>query len=134
MDDEYDEEEDEDELDIPQSYEDLQELLDDMADLDVKRNPRTKQGLKKFFDRLIRHYEDVDDEVDDDIEYSIPIKISELKYVYTTLAIKDKVDGTYFDNRKPEEEATVEDLTELFDELTVHFNLGSDGDLDLENQ
>lgn len=107
-------------------------MLDGMARFDVEGNPRTRKGLQKIFDKLIYHYEKIDDEADEDLEYDLPIKISQLRYIYKTLALKDGVDETYFNDRQITESATIEDLIELLDELSEHFSQGSgDDDLDL---
>ena len=105
-----------------------------MAEFDIERNPRTKEDLKKFFDRLIAHYDRIDDETPDDLEYALPIKVSELRYLYRTLALRDGTAEDYFDNRELTESATIDDMLELFDELAYHFELGTEGDLDLNLQ
>mmetsp|Transcript_30669 Transcript_30669/g.37942 ORF Transcript_30669/g.37942 Transcript_30669/m.37942 type:complete len:198 (-) Transcript_30669:1156-1749(-) len=108
-------------------------MLDGMAQFDMEGNPRTRSALRSIFDKLIYHYEMVDNEMDEDMEYDLPIKLSQLRYVYKTLALKDGVDGSYFNNRDIRESATIEDFTELLDELSQHFATkgGDDDDLGL---
>ena len=113
------------------SSDDLKEMLDQMAAFDIERNPRTKEGLKDFFDRLIAHYDRIDDETPDDLEYTLPIKVSELRYLFSELALRDGTAVDYFDDRELTESATIDDMLELFDELAYHFELGTEGDLDL---
>ena len=53
----------------------LKEMLDSMAEIDIKQSPRMKKGIVELLNVLIQHY-------DGTSNYTLPIKMNEINFAY----------------------------------------------------
>ena len=59
----------------PASASMLKEMLDSMAEIDIKQSPRMKKGIVELLNVLIQHY-------DGTSNYTLPIKMNEINFAY----------------------------------------------------
>ena len=98
-------------------FDELKQVLQNLASFDEDKNPRTKNDLQKVFETLEDYY-------DKDLSYTLPISLGKVSGIIEQLAIEDG--GSHFKvgDRSMQERATIKDLQFLLEKLNFHFTEG----------
>lgn len=138
------EEDEDDEYVDPQDEADgiIDELVSDLMEWDMKTEGYNHFELQEIFVNLSDYYDIEraialpDEEAMQVFDQKLPIKIGELKEAFGRLAYRDgSSNGSPFDRRGVDEDATLNDYSNLLDKLVIHYSRVSDGlqpDIDAE--